>query len=45
MPFEGNGVQIIQPIDPRKGPKYIELADDGMDSSMDKRIYNFTIGL
>ena len=42
MTFEVDGDRVVQPLDPYKGPQYIEIMDDAFQDTMLDYIYNPT---
>ena len=42
MSFEGNGIQVIGPLDPALGPRYIELVTAEEEAHHIDTVYNLT---
>jgi len=42
MTFESDGMKITQPLDPYKGPRYIEPANDVMEPDVLDQLYHLT---
>jgi hypothetical protein len=43
MTFEFDGMKVTQPLDPYRGPRYTEQADDNMDIDFIDQLYTLTV--